>query len=191
MLSLIIRLGPRERRDEPKQVRFARQRDRATWSAIYTCHYPDIYRYVYGRLGPEGDAEDIASQVFLEALQSIDSYRDRGKPLLTWLYGIARNLVNDRVRRARLQAQSVRKQTEQYLRDEAEQTGISADGVDLARALEVLTDDQRDVLVLRFYGGKTAREVAATMGKTEEAVYGLQVRGISSMRRFLNGKRAA
>ena len=83
------------------------------------------------------------------------------------------------VLRARLQAQSVRKETEQYLRDEAEQTGISANGVDLARALEVLTDDQRDVLVLAAMGARPPGKSRPRWVR-RKAVYGLQVRAISS-----------
>ena len=104
-------LTGRENCTEEELVQLARQRDAATWSEIYVQNYTRVYGYAYGYLGLKEDAEDLAAQVFVEAMQSIDSYRDMGRPLIAWLYGIARNLIRERAKRARRARETLEKQT--------------------------------------------------------------------------------
>jgi len=174
----------REGLAELELVKLAKQRDSAAWSTIYSQHYDSVFRYLFGRLGRREEAEDIASQVFLEALRSIDSFADRGKPLTAWLFGIARNLVNNQFRSSR------KRQTESLGDDDVEDGNASigdlkAESLDLIACINKLTKEQRETLVLRFYVGLSAREVGVVLGKTEQAIYALQVRGIAALRRLL------
>jgi RNA polymerase sigma-70 factor (ECF subfamily) len=175
-------------------IHLARQRDSAAWSEIYSQNYTPVYRYIFGRIGRKELAEDLAAQVFLEALQSIDSYRDRGLPLLAWLYGISRNLIRNGARRAGKtgEAQAV------TLDDAAENHragtslgGLDIESLDLVRGMERLSKDQREVIVLRFFVGMSAKETGAILGKTEQAVYSLQVRAIVALRRAIAGDQRA
>jgi RNA polymerase sigma-70 factor (ECF subfamily) len=166
-------------------VKLAKQRDSAAWSTIYAQHYDSVFRYLFGRIGRKEEAEDLASQVFLEALRSIDSYADRGKPLAAWLFGIARNLANNQFR-------STRRRGETDSLDEADvEDGtavigdLRAESLDLIAGINELTKEQRETLVLRFYVGLSAKEVGLVIGKTEQAVYALQVRGLAALRRIL------
>lgn len=165
----------------------AKQRDSAAWSEIYSQNYLSVYKYIYGRLGRKEEAEDLAAQVFLEAMQSIDAYKDMGRPLIAWLFGIARNLVNGGVRKAK-RVESVDAPGEDRVVDSSITTmlgGFSAESLDLIRALDQLTKEQRETLILRFFVGLTAKETSLVVGKSEQAVYALQVRAISTLRRFL------
>jgi RNA polymerase sigma-70 factor (ECF subfamily) len=175
-------------------IHLARQRDSAAWSEIYSQNHTPVYRYIFGRIGRKELAEDLAAQVFLEALQSIDSYRDRGLPLLAWLYGISRNLIRNGARRAGKtgEAQAV------TLDDAAENHragtslgGLDIESLDLVRGMERLSKDQREVIVLRFFVGMSAKETGAILGKTEQAVYSLQVRAIVALRRAIAGDQRA
>jgi RNA polymerase sigma-70 factor (ECF subfamily) len=166
-------------------VKLAKQRDSAAWSTIYAQHYDSVFRYLFGRIGRKEEAEDLASQVFLEALRSIDSYADRGKPLAAWLFGIARNLANNQFR-------STRRRGETDSLDEADvEDGtavigdLRAESLDLIAGINEITKEQRETLVLRFYVGLSAKEVGLVIGKTEQAVYALQVRGLAALRRIL------
>ena len=166
-------------------VKLAKQRDSAAWSTIYAQHYDSVFRYLFGRIGRKEEAEDLASQVFLEALRSIDSYADRGKPLAAWLFGIARNLANNQFR-------STRRHGETDSLDEADvEDGtavigdLRAESLDLIAGINELTKEQRETLVLRFYVGLSAKEVGLVIGKTEQAVYALQVRALAALRRIL------
>jgi len=75
-------------------VRRARARSPEAWTQIYETNHAKLFRYVLARVGDQHIAEDLTATVFVEALKGIDSYVNRGRPLLAWLYTIARNAVN-------------------------------------------------------------------------------------------------
>ena len=154
--------------------------DQRAWAELYDRHHMQIWRYAYGRTSNRDVADDVAAQVFVEALASIQRYRDQGLPILAWLYGIARNLVSKQVRRA----------TRDASRGAVEVlSSAPEDGLDallLADALARLTTDQREVVILRFYSGYSTREIATAMGKREAAIYSLEVRAIGALRRQLD-----
>lgn len=166
--------------DEAEEVRLAKARDQLIWSALYDNHYDTVYRYAYARLRNREEAEDVAAQVFLNALRGIDSYRYKGKPLLAWFYRIARNLVVDHLRK---------KVSRGF--DEGLGVGAAADpgsdSLELAQALSRLNPLQREVIVLHFIVGMSLREVAAMLEKSDSAVYSLHSRALTRLRLHLSG----
>jgi len=169
---------------EAEQVLRARSGDEDAWVAIYQRHYATLYRYVKARVDDRETAEDLTATVFLQALKSIGGYRDRGRPLLAWLYTIARNTVNYHHRAA------YRRPTEASLTDTRRESGagdpeLAAVRLDVRRAVAALSRDQREVMVLRYFVGLTTPEVALLLGKHERAVYSLQTRAIKALRKRL------
>jgi RNA polymerase sigma-70 factor (ECF subfamily) len=156
--------------------------DEDTWTAIFDENYDRIYRYAYARLGSRDEAEEMASQVFLEALRSRHLYREMDRPVLAWLYGIARNLVANHIRR-RQRARNAHESLAQRLSLKA--ADLIVDRLDLARALSKLTPEQREVIVMRFLSGLSTNEIAALMGRNPGAVYSLQVRALAALRKVL------
>ena len=61
--------------------------------------FPDsskkIYTYIYYRTGNVYDAEDLTTNVFIRAMNSLPRYQDRGLPFSSWLYRIAHNLISN------------------------------------------------------------------------------------------------
>lgn len=165
-------------------VRLAKGNSREAWETIYRAHYPALYRYVRARVDDRGVAEDLTAEVFLEAVRGIGSYEQRGRPLLAWLFAIARNLVNYHYRA------SARRPRLAFIRRNSDEAGADrAPGVerlDLARSLAMLPEGQREVIILRHYVGLTTPEIARLLGKHERAVYSLQARGIKALRRMLS-----
>ncbi len=191
MQRVIPNAAGRATLSQDELVRLAKQRDSVAWSEIYSQHYEAVYKYMVGRLGRKEVAEDLAAQVFLEALQSIDTYKDQGRPLLAWLYGISRNLIRSGARRSRRGQQAdqvIQGQAEEDQRVSISMGSLGVESLDLARGLETLSKDQREVLILRFFVGMSAKETGQIVGKTEQAVYSLQVRGIAGMRRAMAGE---
>jgi RNA polymerase sigma-70 factor (ECF subfamily) len=121
--------------------------------------------------------------VFLEALRSIDGFSYRGRPILAWLYRIARNLIADDMRRR------VRKERVANLANGEDGYAPAADEsletMELLEAISRLTLDQQEVLILRFFMALPAKSTAQLMGKNETAVFALQVRAIGALRRIL------
>lgn len=153
--------------------------DNDTWAELYDRHHPQIFRYAYARTGSRDTADEVAAQVFSEAISSIHRYRDRGRPILAWLYTIARNTVSKHVRARRKES------PDQFDEPSADPIEERLESMVLADALQRLTDDQREVVALRFFAGYSTQEIAAAMGKREGAVYSLEVRAIGALRRTL------
>jgi len=151
-------------------------------------------------------AEDLAASVFVGALKGIDSYRYQGRPLLAWLYRIARNVVASYQRETltqqegsgltrRLISHLMRRPQpgEHHTGGQAEIATSSGEGdpatmidrLDLRDAIVRLPANQREVVILRFIVGLNAQEVAAVMDKGTAAVYSLQARAILALREHL------
>ena len=172
--------------DEEKLVLKARELDPQAWSHIFDRHYGSVYAYVCRRVGSPPLAEDLTASVFVRALEGIGKYKYRGIPLAAWLMSITRNLVIDHFRRAGRSPQepldleliSKEPSPEQV----AEQAVLREQ---LRGALEHLTEEQRQVVVLRFVDGLSSQEVSHLLDKPEGAIRALQHRALASLRRFL------
>lgn len=103
-------------------------------------HYEKIYKYCYFRLHNRDLAEDITQETFLRFFAS-DTYRDT-EQALQYLYTIARNLCIDEYRRPKTEELS-----EEILLDEENDLVIN---MDLRAALQRLSDDNRELIVLRY-----------------------------------------
>lgn len=172
--------------DEEELIARAKAGDALAWTAFYDRHYFQLYRYVYSRLRSREEAEDVASQVFVEAIRGIDKFSYRGKPLLAWLYRIASNLVGQSVKQYRRQKAYLERF--RLTDDSASTAGCESrlETYDLLDAVSRLTKEQREVIILRFFVSLPMKEVAHVLDKKEAAVFSLQVRGVKSLRRMLS-----
>lgn len=153
---------------------------------VYRLYADAIYRYALYQCGNPTLAEDVAGEVFVRMMESIGTYSYRGSPISAWLYRIARNLVIDHQRRNnRLKpldgADEVRLVSENPV-DLAER---QISWAELQGMLSELTDEQRQVIMLRFVENLDNSEVAQIIGKTEGSVKALQHRALRSLRRLL------
>ncbi|MBI4759477.1 MAG: sigma-70 family RNA polymerase sigma factor [Chloroflexi bacterium] len=172
--------------DEVLLVDRLKRNDAGAWTQIYDRHYQQIYNYLYYQLRGASEAEDLAAEVFLRAIEAIGSYTPRGLPLVSWLYRIGHNLVVDHLRR-----QSRRDQLplqESLVWDHESSGGLLESKIEkeeLLRALQYLTVDQRQVLILKFVQEMDNSGVAQVLGKTEGAVKSIQHRALASLKRVL------
>ncbi len=165
----------------------AARRDPAAWETLFELHYRSIYRYLRSRLGSPEEAEDLASQVFETAYARVDSFDDRGIPFQAWLLGIARNLARDaikkRVRRGPTDdLQAAELAGALALGDHADAIQLRSD---LATALACLTEDQQEVIRLRFLLDRSVADTALLMGRSEDAIKNLQRRALAALQRAL------
>ena len=194
-----------ERAGEAQFVDELKARQPDAWAALYDAHYRQLYRYAFVRVGGDREtAEDLAATVFSRALTAIDSYSYAGRPLLAWLYGIARNVVSEhrrdvsrrnaaglaRAARATLRALGHSSALPRLPEDRSESPADSnparfIESLDLREALARLTRDQREAILLRYVVGLSAREAGTVLGRSEGAVYSLQSRALAALRRHL------
>jgi RNA polymerase sigma-70 factor (ECF subfamily) len=176
----------RKRDKENGLILQAKQGDKQAIGELYSGHVDAIYRYIWPRVRDDAAAEDLTAQVFLKALEGLPAYEPSGKPFLAWLYRIAYARIVDhwrkQDRRATLPLDDTLPAREPRPEEllEAEDDWVTA--VDL---LAQLTDDQQEVLMLRFIGEMSLSEVAETVGKTVGATKALQHRALASLARLL------
>jgi RNA polymerase sigma-70 factor (ECF subfamily) len=165
----------------------AAQRDRAAFGALYRRYLDRVYGYCFYLLGDHHDAEDVTERTFVAALAAIDGYRDEGATFRAWLFRIAHNqLVNALRSRHRQRAASLEVVAEpKTLADPAGLLGHAEETRGLRRALDQLSEDRRQVVVLRFVDGLSAREIGAVLGRSEGAVRVLQHRALRQLAEML------
>ncbi len=168
-----------------------RERVPGAWNILFEQHFDRVYRYALAHLSDTHQAEDVAATTFERALSAIDRYSERGKPLVAWLYGIARNVVMEEYRRQstanrrpRVISMFSMKKRATIEFEAARQASDSVDGcLDLRKALDELTGPQREVVLLRYMVGLSAAEVGRITGREVGGVYALQARALATLRR--------
>jgi RNA polymerase sigma-70 factor (ECF subfamily) len=158
--------------DESSLVRAA-QDDPTAFAVLYHRYFDRVYAYVRARTATEDDAADLTQQVFLHALDALPRYRGaRRDSFAAWLFRIARNVVTDAYRRRRatitwdlvpeaLQPATEHDLDEHILRREARER--------LRTLFETLDPAARELLVLRFVARLSIADIAAVIGKKEDA----------------------
>jgi RNA polymerase sigma-70 factor (ECF subfamily) len=167
---------------EEALVEAARALEGGAWEEIYRRHAPQVYAYIYYRLGDRLGAEDLTSEVFVKAIGGISRYAYRGTPLLAWLYRIAHNVTADH-RKAAARASRHQAPLDMDLEERADALAELSERSDMLDAIRTLTEEQQQVVILRFYQGLNHAEVARIMEKPEGAVKALQTRALRSLRR--------
>jgi RNA polymerase sigma-70 factor, ECF subfamily len=164
----------------------AQRGNTAAFGRIFDEFGGPIYRFIASRVNSPSDAEDLTQLVFVKALEALPRYEARGIPFGGWLFRLARNAIIDqsRTRRDHLSLVTVVTRATEEAGPEAMAT-LRDDLERVARALTDLTDDQREVIELRFFAGLSVYEAAAAMGRQEGTVRGLQFRAIAALRRSL------
>jgi RNA polymerase sigma-70 factor (ECF subfamily) len=163
-----------------------RKSPEAELAGLYEEYYDKIAHYASVRIGNKADAEDIAGDVFLKALESLGSYEHRGIPMQAWLFKIAHNLVVDYLRkkskRKTVDLDSVTIKSNESPEKVAE---VNIEIERVKKAMEQLTSEQKEVLSLRFFGELTSKETATIMEKSDGAVREMQRAATSKLRLLL------
>ncbi len=75
------------------------QLDDLAFAELYEHYYDRVVRYIAARTGSRDDAQEMAGDVFVRALESLDTIQERGIPPGAWLFRVAHNLVVDLYRK--------------------------------------------------------------------------------------------
>ena len=173
--------------DAERRAIEAAQKDPARFAELYESNFERVYAYVARRVRDRYEAEDVTSEVFHQALANLAKFEWRGVPFVAWLFRIAANSIIDRSKKAaRLQElpdnfEGSAEPGIQEALNEIEQHAA------LFQLVDRLAEDQRRVIGMRFGEGKSIREIANEIGRSEGAVKQLQFRAIQILRSRLTG----
>lgn len=172
-------------------VAAAQAGDREAFAQLYRDHAPHITRYLGRRLaGDHGLVEDLTSETFLRAWRRIDTaHNDRGRPVQAWLTTIARNLLTDHHKSARVQRERCTDRLPEVagVEDGPEQRVINGSNRQAAarvveRVMSDLPPAQRQAVeVYDLQPGRSLADTAAVMGRSVGAVKALRVRATRAM----------
>lgn len=166
--------------DERRLIEAA-QRDPGRFAEIYEANFARVYTFVARRVPGREEAEDVAAEVFQQALGGLGGFEWRDKPLVAWLLGIASHLI----------ARHWKGTQPTVPIDEIELAANSRDAERqawFAQLLQRLPDDQRHVLERRFFEQRSVREIAQEMGRSEGAIKQLQFRALETLRRQVKNR---
>jgi RNA polymerase sigma-70 factor, ECF subfamily len=144
---------------------------------------------VYRIMGSEEDARDLSQEAFLRAFRNLGRFKGEAR-FSSWLYQIALNLCRDRMRRKKGKSWVSWDELAERGEGPVQSQGPSAvelvEASDRARwiaaAVASLSDDQREVVVLKEYQGLTFQEIADTLGIPASTVKTRLYRALSELR---------
>ena len=158
----------------------ARKLDEDALAQLTNENYEGVYRFFYYRTQTKEDAEDLTHEVFIRMVRSIGTQTG---VFSAWLFRIARNLLVDHYRKEGKNTVIALEEIDKALpalRTKDAQAPLKAE--EIRSTLSVLTDEQREVIVRKFFEGYTNQEIAEDLGKTAGAVKLLQFRALGALR---------
>jgi len=165
--------------DEDARLVFEAQKNPMAFQALYDRWAAPVYQYFYYRTGDVASAEDLTSQLFLSAYQSLPRYVHRGH-FAAWLFTIARNLVRKDYRQNQRQAPLEMAQQAAASFDPAVDCAQADEIECLKKLVQALPKEERELIRLRYAAGLSFADMAIVLHKSEDAVkkslYRLQAR---------------
>lgn len=158
-------------------------------------HRTKVYTYILLTIKNQALAEDLFQETFIKVIQSLRNgrYRDNGR-FLSWVIRIAHNLIIDHFRKEKQMNAISNDDTEMDLfnskklaEDNVEQLMVSSQiRKDLKRLINELPDDQREVVLLRHFGGLSFKEIADHTGVSINTALGRMRYALINMRKIIN-----
>lgn len=145
--------------------------------SAFAAHHRDVYRYVLAMTSSAGDADEVTAEVFERALRSWQTKPER---VLPWLLLTARRIATDRRRRATRLVRLLPRLRSTEQTDAGQERAEFWSWFDAVS--RVLTDRQREVLILRYQRDLTDRDIAVIVGLSESGVRSLVTRALDALR---------
>jgi RNA polymerase sigma-70 factor (ECF subfamily) len=176
---------------EPKRLlREAKNGNAEAFGKLYSLYFTPVYRYVLLRVRDRTLTEDITQTVFMKVYRSLDTFHVGSISPLAYFFTVARNTIIDHWKKKRETVfgdlGDEESDTPLDIPDNREHDETRVDrAVTMERvrsALRSVSEDQREVLTLKFIAQLSNHEIARAMGKTEDAIRQLQSRGLKALR---------
>ena len=172
--------------------------DETAWEQFVRLHTRQVYALCYRFTGSGAEAQDLTQEVFLRVFRSLKSFRSTEGSLGTWLARLTRNLLIDHYRRSRQERVTdsiedrlpVIEETGGASRPDQALAGLEASEV-LQRALQKLSPDLREAVILRDLEEMEYREIAQVLEIPEGTVKSRINRGRAELGRLLRSRRLA
>ena len=150
--------------------------------AIYEEYYQKVFSYINSRLNNYHDSEDLCEDVFTKVFKNIERFDEEKSALSTWIYNITRNTLID-FYRSRHESYEL---LDNYEYEEGRSDVSETELADLSRALNSLSSEEKDIIVLRYYEGYSLKEIGEKMKLSYGVVKLRHNAALAKMKEFLN-----
>ena len=134
---------------------------------IYTQYRDKVFGFVRSKIYNQTEVEDIVQTVFLKVYSNLDKYDEIKASFSTWIYIITRNTVYDYLKDKRDHPVIELIENTVYSAEEPDDSLLNQEALEeLARALQKLPQNQRDIIILIYYKNLDRRKVAEMFGMT-------------------------
>ncbi|MCK6607018.1 RNA polymerase ECF family sigma subunit [Flavobacterium aquaticum] len=167
--------------------------DESALSSLINRHQSKIYGFIYSKINDRDLSDDIFQDTFIKVIKTLksQSYNEEGK-FLPWVMRIAHNLVVDHFRKAK--KMPYQRETEEYsIFNYMTDNSLNIEGqiiseqveTDLAKLLDELPADQKEVLVMRMYQDLSFKEIADLTGVSINTALGRMRYALLNLRKII------
>lgn len=164
-------------RTDAEIVAAIRRGDQTAFDLLYERYFQRVHNFAYARIRNRADAEEVVQETFIAVFESIDAYRGQSS-LLSWIYGIAKNTANNRLRRNKAQALRLERAELALARaahsfdsctpEEHLNFRRCTDAVE--KSLTSVSHWQAEVFAMRHFENLPIQEIADRMSRSNDAI---------------------
>jgi RNA polymerase sigma-70 factor (ECF subfamily) len=163
--------------------------DRAAFARLYRMHYERVFRYCCRRLFNRHAAEDVTSEVFFRVMRTISTFDGNSNGFRNWLYRIATNAVNDYLKMAKRQADTIKNTAQENGSGRVFATKsdkeLQKKNIAVKQAILSLKPKYQTVITLRFFEKMKLIEIAEILGQNPATIRSQLARALSKLRKEL------
>jgi RNA polymerase sigma-70 factor, ECF subfamily len=158
----------------------------ADFDRLWREHAPGLFSFLAYRTGDRALAEDVLAEAFERAIRGRRGFDRRKAREKTWIYSIALNCLRDHQRRQGAEVRALDRVGAPAALQHSDPALERAETRDeVQRALRGLSDEEREVVALRYGGDLSAKEMAKLLGERETTVEGRLYRALRKLREEL------
>jgi RNA polymerase sigma factor (sigma-70 family) len=167
--------------EETRLIHEAKNGRLEAFTKLYERHHSVVYRYLLYRLGAVDSAEDLAGDVFVRLAESIEQFTPQDRPLEVWLYELADTLC----RQEYGLSQPARGGEQPEGREGGPPIREPPLPEDMLEAMERLTEEQQQVILLKFVEGLEDDTIAETLGHDTSTIQAMQWGALTALSRAI------
>jgi len=154
-----------------------RQGSELHFNELYRRYFQRIYSFVYTRMRNHADAEEVVQETFTVVFRSFESYRGTSS-LLSWIYGIAKNTLNNSLRRMKTEGQRLDALEPEVFRPPSliadgnpeEQLTLRRYAQAINERLESVSEWQSEIFVMRHLQNMSIQEISEVTDRSSDAI---------------------
>ncbi|MEM7413792.1 MAG: RNA polymerase sigma factor [Myxococcota bacterium] len=151
--------------------------DESAFTVLYERYFDRVYHFAYARMRNRADAEEVTQETFLAVFRSVEAFAGRSA-LLSWIYGIAKNNVNNHLRRSKARENRIERAEEELVRNAhtfdactpEEHVHFQRCAQAVEESLGSISSWQAEVFALRHFENLPIQDIAKRMSRSNDAV---------------------